>query len=377
MASTRYFPFTGNVGRALLAGAACGIVIVAPWHAFAQSIPSIKPNGSIWETGAGFRFDKKEGKTRRSVSGMACSVDAGKKQVCLLAFDEGREARYATLVDKRLDPGKESVMLRSAAAELDAEGAATDGKYFYVAGSHSAKRSDCKSNPASRHVIRFRLDPSTGQALREPAGNPNTALAGYEDTDRLWSIMQALPELQGFVGEQKCLGSEPAPEAPTMPGRQGVNIEGLGVKDKRLYFGFRGPVEQGVAKVLSVDTEALFRGGDPKATVTRLALGARRGIRDIVATRDGFLLLAGPDDSPSSSTAGWTLSWWDGKDGTAPLTPKVLAVLDTNSVKLRSCDKELKPEAITVLEEGQRSFRVLVLSDGMCDGGPLEFTVLR
>ena len=40
-------------------------------------------------------------------------------------------------------------------------------------------------------------------------------------------------------------------------------------------------------------------------------------------------------------------------------------------------NKELKPEAITVLEESTSAYRVLVLSDGMCDGGPLVFTIAR
>ena len=56
---------------------------------------------------------------------------------------------------------------------------------------------------------------------------------------------------------------------------------------------------------------------------------------------------------------------------------KVLAALDLSGVKLRSCDKELKPEAMTVLEETPKTYRLLVLSDGLCDGGPLVFTVAR
>ena len=276
-------------------------------------------------------------------------------------------------------PDSEAVVLRTASedSELDAEAAATDGRYFYVTGSHSAKRSDCASNPGSRHVIRFRLDPSTGRALRSPANNPAGALVDYADTDRLWDIMQTQPALAAHVGERKCLGSEPPSKAPLMAGQQGVNIEGMAVQGGRLYFGFRGPVVGGVAKVLAVNADALFAGGDPQTAVTRIALGAHRGIRDMVAVKNGLLLLAGPDDGPANKAVGWTLALWDGKDSGQTVALKVLAALDLSGVKLRGCDEELKPEAITVLEETPQTYKLLVLSDGMCDGGPLAFTVAR
>ena len=351
-----------------------------------QPPPSIQPDSGRWDSGAGFHFDlgkKKVQKTRQSVSGMACNLDARQQRICLMAFDEGAEARYAYVGDKVLSIDAEPVVLRATTGELDAEGAATDGRYFYVTGSHSAKRGDCASNPDSRHVLRFRLDPATGRALRSPAGSANGALVDYADSGRLWPIMQVQAGLAPHVGERKCLGSEPPAQAPTLAGQQGVNIEGLAVRDGRLYFGFRGPVLNGVAKVLAVDADALFSSEatrDPKATMTSLALGQRRGIRDMVAVKTGFLLLAGPDDSPASQNVGWTVSWWDGKAGqgsASVVQPKLLAALDLSGVKLRPCDKELKLEAMTVLEETPAAYKLLVLSDGLCDGGPLTFTVAR
>ena len=335
----------------------------------AQGPPMLKPSGGPWDAGAGFKFADKEKKTRRSVSGIACYLDAAKQPLCLVAFDEGVEARYMAPRDGTLVVHKQRVMLRTSSGELDAEGAATDGKYLYVTGSHSARRSDCQSNPASRHVIRLRIDPATGRALQGPADR--------RDSGRLWTILQAQPKLQPFVGERQCLGSEPPPDAPSLAGRQGVNIEGLALRNGRLFFGMRGPVEHGVAKVLAVDADALFGQGDPKASVTRIALGERRGIRDMVAVQDGILILAGPDDSPSSSQAGWTIAWWDGTSTTATVKPKVLAALDLGAVEPRACDKEIKPEAVAVLEETSRAYKLLVLSDGMCDGGPLVFDVAR
>ena len=354
----------------------------------AIAIPVVKPTSGPWNSGAGFGFDlgkKKTLKTRQSVSGMACNLNAQQQRICLIAFDEGVQARYAVISDQRLAPDPEALLLRVATAdvELDAEGMATDGRYFYVTGSHSAKRSDCASNPESRHVIRFRLDPVTGRAMRSPAANPVGGWVDYADTTRLWRIMQAQPALAAYVGERKCLGSEPPPKAPSLTGQQGVNVEGLAVQGGSLYFGFRGPVsagvegEGGVAKVLAVDADALFTDGEPRATVTHIALGAHRGIRDMVAVKNGLLLLAGPDDNATNKSVGWTLAWWDGKSSGQTVVPKVLAALDLSGVKLRGCDEELKPEAITVLRETPEAYQLLVLSDGMCDGGPLAFTIAR
>lgn len=332
----------------------------------------VAPEGGIWDSGAGFAFDlkpKKAIKARQSLSGIACHVDARQQRVCLVAFDEGAQARFANVGANQLRPLPDVLALRDTTGELDAEGAATDGRYYYVTGSHSAKRSDCSSNPESRHVVRFALDPATGRAQRRPVGDANGALVDYTDTGRLWAIMQTQPALQAHVGERKCLGSE--------PGQQGINIEGLAVREGRLHFGLRGPVPGGVAQVLAVDAQALFSGGDPQPTVTGLALGPHRGIRDMVAVKNGILLLAGPDDDASSKGVGWTVWWWDGKSSAGVVTPKLLATLDLRQVKLRSCDAELKPEAMTVLDETPQAYRLLVLSDGMCDGGPLVFSVKR
>ena len=106
-----------------------------------QLPPRIQPDSGPWDSGAGFQFDlkkKKIEKTRQSVSGMACNLDTQKRRICLIAFDEGGQARYAYLDNKTLSPDAEPVVLRDTDEELDAEGAATDGQYFYITGSHWA-----------------------------------------------------------------------------------------------------------------------------------------------------------------------------------------------------------------------------------------------
>jgi hypothetical protein len=331
------------------------------------SAPSIQPLSGPWDVAAGFAFATKSGKTRQSLSGIACNLNQAGQRICLVAFDEGVQARWASVTDHGMQADPEPVLLRPDTGELDAEAAATDGRFFYVTGSHSAKRSSCASNPHSRHLVRFRVDPATGRAQRSASG----ALVDYADTGQLWATMQAQPGLAAYVGEGACLGTEP-------PGRNGVNIEGMAVRDGRLYFGFRAPVLQGTAGVLAVDADALFNGTPAEkiqAHLTPLRVGAGRGIRDMVAVAHGFLVLAGPDDDKTHDSVGWTVLWWDGQPSTATVTPRILASLDLSHIALRRCDKELKPEAITVLAETAQAYQLLVLSDGMCDGGPMRFNV--
>ena len=157
-------------------------------------------------------------KTRRALSGIACPASRSPERLCLAVFDEGAEARHLTISGEAYVPDNEQVALRPGNIELDAEAAATDGAFYYVAGSHSAKRNDCGNNPESRHVIRFRVDPKSGRALR----NVHGTLVDYADTDRLWSIMSTTHELQAHVGDSMCLGTEPPQDAPQQIGRAHV-----------------------------------------------------------------------------------------------------------------------------------------------------------
>ncbi|MBC7548705.1 MAG: DUF3616 domain-containing protein [Polaromonas sp.] len=368
----------------LLRGLLTSLVIGISGATSAASPPRVQPDNTLPAIGkndAGFGTDlkkKKQLQLRQSVSGVACALNAKDERVCLLAFDEGSQGYFARLDGTMLTPLKKPVTLISGDGELDAEAAATDGRYFYIAGSHSPRRSDCSARPDSRHIVRLARDPETGRALKpgrlkgaiHQVMDPS-APEGYADSTRLWTIMQAQPELAAHVTDSQCMGDQGA-----------VNIEGMAVRDGRLTFGFRGPVADGAAKLLSVDADALFdptHRADPKAVFSTVALGAHTGIRDMVAVTGGFLLLAGPDDERASQkTVDFSVWFWDGRQAPGqPGTARALATLDTRQINLRSCDKEIKLEALTVLQETAFGYQVLVLSDGLCDGGALVFTVGR
>jgi hypothetical protein len=362
----------------VVVGAIVGTLVIYSADARAAEPPLVKPAGGPWDAGAGFSFDKndpkQDKKARQSLSGIACPENTSGKRQCLMVFDEGMEARYAVVDDSSYVVDNERVALWASDGELDAEGAATDGKYFYVTGSHSAKRKDCESNLHSRHVIRFPVDPKTGRAPRDANG----LLVDRRDSGDLWGLMASLPQLKNFVGEKKCLGTEAPEKKPKLKGQRGVNIEGLAVKDGRLYFGFRGPAQKGEAIILAIDAKAFFEGGPLNPEITRIVVGDRRGVRDLIAVKDGILVLAGPDDDKASEGRRWIVALWDGKGaGEKAVEPKPLAQLDLTGVTLRKCDKELKPEALAVLEDSATQYRLVILSDGMCDGGPLSFNIKR
>src|SRR4029077_209769 len=97
---------------------------------------------------------------------------------------------------------------------------------------------------------------------------------------------------------------------------------------------------------------------------------------------EGILLLLGPDDDKKNNEAGaasWRIALWNGsgsQNEVMKLHP--LAELNLKDVKAGPCGKtkkegDVKPEAMTLLESGSEFYRLLILSDGMCDGGPMSF----
>lgn len=356
--------------------AALGALAIAASHALCAapaSVPIVRPDGTPLKSSRGFSFDKD---TRRASSGIACVADKT-RQRCLVVFDEGRMAQFATLGADSLEPEGTPVALVTSQGELDAEGAATDGEYFYVVGSHSVKRKDCKSNAASRHLVRFKAA-WTAPAASSPQGSqPSLTADRLQQTGGLWELMKRDP----YLGQHAdgCLGAEAGGTREQQQRRPGLDIEGIATKSGRLYLGFRGPTRKGVVPVYSVDASALFDGTAARPQLSMLDVGSGLGIRDMVAGKSALLLLLGPDDHEPVGESKWRVAEW--KDGNAQalhIRPRVLAELDLKDIDFGSrCFKELKPEAMAILEETADRYRIVVLSDGVCDGGAVIFNVPR
>jgi len=135
-----------------------------------------------------------------------------------------------------------------------------------------------------------------------------------------------------------------------------------------LFVGLRGPNLDGNAFVLEVGANYVFAGkSQPSYTLHRLQMGPGLGVREIVAVRSGFLLIAGNSASEPSEKytqsvdydqdREFLLVYWDGAGSEVHKIGPIPDVVG-------------KAEAMLVLEEAQDHVTVLVLFDGPRQGRP-------
>lgn len=278
-----------------------------------------------------------------NLSGIACLSDTN----CLVGTDEGRAVQFVELsrTAKMLKVTK-TVSLLQSSKEIDIEAIAAEGDSYYIIGSHgiSKKRGEQQANRFK--VFRLKVDRQTGM----PAG---------VDAASLSSLLRA----DVILGEHFQM---PLQES-------GANIEGLAAKNGRLFVGFRGPNLEGHAFVMEVAARDIFENSPkPQYTLHRLRLGEGFGIREIVAAKSGFLIIAGNAGSEPSEKftesenyekdREFSLVFWDGKGsevhriGPIPNPPG-------------------KAEAMTILEESTSEVTVLILFDGPKGGRPSVYRI--
>jgi hypothetical protein len=148
----------------------------------------------------------------------------------------------------------------------------------------------------------------------------------------------------------------------------GVDIEGIAVRDDRLYAAFRGPVlRDGYVPVL------VFAFAEPDDAKKRYVNLGGRGIRDIVRVNDGFLLIGGPvADEPVS----FELYFWDGSDGVPGNdVPDLKSPESLGRIPLP--DKDAKAEGITLLQEDDSHYEVMIVYDGVHSGAATRFKLSK
>ena len=241
--------------------------------------------------------------------------------------------------------------------EIDMEGVcyAANERAFYVTGSHGVGKKKGDFQLARYGVYRIPFDAEKGGVQAD-------------------AITQSslLPWLDGSAEFKDHI------RRPLQ--RNGFNIEGIAHADGRLFFGVRGPALAGHGWIIEVEAASLFtaEGSDAKATAHRIPLGVDRGIREIVKIEGGFLLLTGnagaePSKKFRESTArkpdaafGLVFVPWA---GTGPLGQPV-DVADVSA-------PDGKAEGLLVLEETARTVQVLVLHDGLEQGGASGYVLER
>ncbi len=263
----------------------------------------------------------------------------------LIGADESRDVQIVEISRKdKILRARETVSLAPSGDEIDIEGIAAEGNHYYIIGSHgiSKKQGEIQGNRYS--LFRLGVDPATGRPTR-PVSLERTSLVG---------ILRSDPTLGEYFGK------------PLQ--QRGVNIEGLAIRDGRLFVGFRGPNLEGNAFVLEVGADDLFAGSSqPPYTLHKLQLGPGLGIREIVAAKSGFLIIAGNSASEPSEKFVDSVDYDEDReflliawDGAGSEVHKIGTIPDVSG----------KAEAMMILEETQDRATVLILFDGPRQGRP-------
>ena len=322
----------------------------------------------------------KDGGVAEDVSGIAClDLDSGTmRRRCLAVSDESRAAQFVDVLDQKIVVGAALPLIgtqpsdgilggrpsvscpggEAKSGEFDGEGVAYAKPHFYIVGSHGCGRHSGKFRVSSFLLARIRVADDGGIRAADgsvpPPGAPQAALV--ESTYRLSDALRRATIVGAYFGKE--LGKA-----------NGLNVEGIAVLGDQLLAALRAPSLEGEAYLVSVPVRDLFAPGrEPLSgapTLISLKLGTGIGIRDIAPVPDGRLLvLSGPAQEQAVPSKLFVV---DPKSGAATLLGTLASVSDGNAVG--------KPEAVTVLSATSGELRLLMLFDGLRNGGPREYRV--
>ncbi len=225
----------------------------------------------------------------------------------LLADDPDNPAEYARATSFRL---ADLVSLPAADAdeEADIEGVARSGNFLWAVGSHSLRRRQIKErhsgDKALKRLARVEAQDNRQILVRLPVAEVDglPTLVPELEVD---GVRHRAAVLAGRHNLRNMLRDDPhlAPFL-AVPGKDnGLDIEGIAVRDDRVYLGMRGPVLRGWAFVLEVRPQVHpdhpdrlrlrpFEDGLPYRKHVLDLDGL--GVRDLAPAGDDLLILAGP-----------------------------------------------------------------------------------
>jgi hypothetical protein len=254
----------------------------------------------------------------------------------------------------------------SAVDEMDLEGIAVDGQAVFVLGSHSSRR---KRTDAGKAYTKNRV-----ALMSSPEAQPaRDVLLRFEldAAGKAGSIQRS--SLRGFLD-----ATEPFKSYSAVASKEnGIDAEGLAVRDQRLYIGFRGPVLRGnFTPILRCRFGSPI--GEPEVLFVNLG---GRGVRDLAKVEGGLLILAGPAGDGSGS---YQIYLWDGRDqvpGTgAPTSATSTGLRLIGDLPIPPSSSGVhgdfaKPEGVALIEETSHHWQILVVFDGLKDGHATRFRV--
>jgi hypothetical protein len=265
----------------------------------------------------------------------------------LLEVERGKSYRAGVLVN--LADEQIVDMAESDDVELDLEGLAVDQRTVYVIGSHSRKRSKVASKDEQRAY----------------AKNRDRITKTHLEHARNWLFRMELDEQGGINPEAVTRTSlrstillDPVLDRFwAIPGKEnGVDIEGLAMRETTLFVGFRSPVlRSNWVPVLAIEY------GESMQTQTRFVNLDGLGVRGMETVEDGLLLLAGPAGDAGGE---FRVYLWNGED-MLPGTGGPAAELSCLA-KIKSFKKG-KPESIARIGTAEASWDVLIAFDGVKD----------
>lgn len=266
-----------------------------------------------------------------------------------LATDEGTKIQVLPKRNGRFIAEAKGVINLTPGAkdELDLEGLAWQSPYLYAIGSHSSKRKKRHPDFSNKKNLK-RLTP----IYDEPARNQ---LFRIQLDDNLRPVKIDSLSLLPTIESSQILS--PFLKIPSK--ENGIDIEGIAVQNNHLYIGFRGPVLRGnltpIFK-LTMDSHTFKIQKHKLKWVNLNGLG----IRDMVADKQHFYLLAGPVNQTPNQ---FEIYYWDGKNHLDPMTPDLI---------LPSPSPSAKPEAISLQK---LPGWVLIAQDGAFNGNIKSFKI--
>ena len=262
--------------------------------------------------------------------------------------------------------------------EVDIEGIAQGAQFFYVIGSHSRKRLRVKNQDGDKETVQENLH-RLAQTAIEPSREQLFRLQLEADGQLVEDSLKSM-SLRDFILNHPVL----APFQVIASKENGIDIEGIAAQgDTQLYIGFRGPKLRGnfvPVMVLSPKPDKedkfiqQFKEKFVEAEVRFVHLDGR-GIRDMVAVENGFLILGGPVGDESIP---YQLFFWDGHN-TVPGKDerdagRHVKALCTLSVPKNDQGQSAKAEGLTLLQQDRDRYRFMVVYDGAKNGGGAIFS---